>query len=381
MFKLSRSKAAAVTVTTFGLWLGASAPALADSQPGPNDVVGTGSDTVQFAGNFLFEGDTSGNPGYNVGKTNRVYSFDATGDASGRTSYADNSTNSALFSPTAVLRQGSNPVTRPNGSGSGIASLYTAPYSTGPVVQFARASRLPNCTENTAAVNAGFGGLHSYRMGTEALAMARLASGSNAPAGLTVQQVLNIYNGTWTTWGQIPGYGGGAPNATIVPLLPQSGSGTRGVFDADMKAANGGTAVTYGPNVQVTQENDYNAFLISGSPTNTISVFSGARITLNDSGYFGNAAKNQVVAMTGAAPNGGSTYVNNRPLFFVVKQNDVNSTTPFQPGSSQNFVRQLFSGAGNMLASPIFAANIQSAGFTASYSDTGAPGVQGTSCN
>jgi hypothetical protein len=377
MIKLSRPKAAAVAVTAVGLCLGVAAPALADIQPASNDVVGAGSDTLQYAANFLFDGDTSGDPGYNTGVTNRVFSFDAVGDASGRTSYANNDAASAQFAATSVLRQGTAPVTRPNGSGAGVAALYTAPYTglgsaPGYVgVQFARMSRLPKCSENSSA--SAFGGLHVYQMGTEQLAMARKVTGSNVKAGLTLQQILFIYTTQNAKWSDVPGLGS-ADTAVIDPLIPQSGSGTRGVFDSALASVNGGVIPTYAGYVESVQENDFNAFTIARDPANALAPFSGARITLNNSGYFGASAQNQVALITS-----GTSWVTTRPLYFVVRQNDVTSSKKFQPGGTQNYVQALF-GAAGILADPIYASNIQAAGFTPNYSDLGAPGQQGVSC-
>ena len=97
-------------------------------------------------------------------------------------------------------------------------------------MNFARASRLPTCTENSDAAAAGFGGLHVYKFATEDLTMAALkgAGATNAPAGLTADQVLKIYTGVYKLWGDIPGYSGAAPAATIIPMLPPTTSGTRG---------------------------------------------------------------------------------------------------------------------------------------------------------
>lgn len=381
MFKFTKPKAGIAALGAVGLCLGAVSPAVADIAPGANDVVGAGSDTTQYAANFLFDG-IGVNTGYNLGLKNRAFSFDATADASGRTVYSDNSASGTILAATAVMRAGSVPVVRPLGSGAGIASLYKGVYPAavgGPVVQFARASRLPSCTENSDAAAAGFGGLHVYKFAKEDLAMGVVKGGtSNAPAGLTPDQVLKIYTGVYSKWNDIPGNGAGS-GATIIPMVPPLTSGTRATFDADMKTANGGSAPTYSnPNLQTTTENDYTAFANSGSPANAIIAFSGGRIGLNDSGYFGAAAQNQVKQLLGTPPGGGSSYDNQRNLYFVAKQSDVTSSVKFQPGGTQNWVQALF-GSSGVLNDPGYAANITAAGFTPAYSDLGL-GVPGTSC-
>jgi ABC-type phosphate transport system substrate-binding protein len=382
MFKFSRPKAGVAALGAVGLCLGVVSPAMADIAPGTNDVVGTGSDTLQYTANFIFDGTTGGAPGYNTGKTNRVFSFDASADANGRAVYSDAAVGAPLLAATSVLRAGTAPVIRPNGSGNGMKSLYQAPYiAPGPVVNFARMSRLPTCAENTAAAAvSGVGGLHVYKFAYEDLGMAAKKTGSNAPAGLTPDQVLKIYTGVYTTWGDIPGYSGGTPGQTIVPLLPQAGSGTRGSFDADMKAANGNVTPTYSnAKIEVVQENDYASFANSSDPANAIAPFSGGRIVLNDSGYLGAAATNTVKPLLGTPPGGGSAYDDQRGLYFVVKEADVNSSTIFQPGGTKNFVKTLFSGATSTVASPAFAANITASGMTPQYADLGV-GVPGQSC-
>lgn len=373
MFKFTRSKAGVAAIGVAGLCLGAVSPALADVQPSPNDVTGTGSDTLQYMADFLFDGDTAGDPGYNAGKSNRAFSFDATADANGQAVFTRTG---AAYAPTAVLRAGTAPVVRPNGSGAGIASLYTGSYKVNgtPLVDFARGSRLPTCAENTAAATAGYTGLHVYKFATEHLTMGARAAGTNAPAGLTPAQLVNIYNGTYVNWNDIPGNGGGSA-AAIQPLVPQTGSGTRSTFLADLKAANGGVDVTLAASVTAVEENDY----ASLANANQIAPFSNGRLALNNSGYFGAAANGAVVKLTGAAPGGGAVYDNNRALYFVVRESDVTSTKKFQPGGTKNFIETLFKGGASAIASGAFASNIQAAGGNPSYADLGF-GQAGTSC-
>jgi len=384
MRKLNKAKVGAAALGAAAISLGMMSPALADIAPGSNDVVGAGSDTVQYASDFLWDGTPNGDTGYNTGKTNKVFSFDATADANGRATYngkTDPSTGDPiLLATTSVLRAGTKPVVRPNGSGAGIASLYTSPYigvAGAPVVNFARASRLPKCSEDTAAANAGYGGLHVFKYGTEHLTMAAANASTNAPNSLTLATLINIYNGTYLKWGDIPTYSGSAPNQTIIPEIPQNGSGTRGQFTADLQAANGGVAVPLtNPNIVTVQENDFASITapagVAADAPNAIAPFSGGRIGLNDSGYFGASAANQVKALGG--------YDDNRDLFFVVRESDLTSAKKFQPGLAANFVNTLFAGGtASVIGSPIYAADIQYAGQTPAYSNLG-HGVQGTSC-
>ena len=68
----------------------------ADPAPSSNDVVGVGSDTLQYMLDFGADGDFNSNPGYNAGKLSRLISFDATPDANARAGYLNGSTSTGL---------------------------------------------------------------------------------------------------------------------------------------------------------------------------------------------------------------------------------------------------------------------------------------------
>ncbi len=383
MLKLSKVKAGVAALGAVGICAAAIGPATADIYPQTNDIVGGGSDTNQYTIDFMMDGTIGGLPGYNSNQPkNRVFAFDATADADGRGVYGPNS--GALLAATSVMRSGTKPVPRPNGSSAGIKALYQAPYigvNGAPNVQFARSSRLPTCAENAAAQNAGYGGLHVYRFAIDDLTMGTTPT-TNAPTGLTPKQVLDIYTGVTLTWDAIPGNSGGS-SATIIPLIPQPGSGTRGSFDASMKAANNGVTATYSnPNAIVTQESDWAAYDTASGATNInnrIGPFSSGRVGLNDSGYFGADAQGKVVLRLGAAPGGGAIYDDQRSMVIAVREADVNIAPVWQPGSTRNWVKTLFSGATSVLANPAYGGNIQAAGMTPSYADLGV-GVPGQSC-
>lgn len=339
-------------------------PAMADLAPQANDVVGVGSDTAQFGLEFLADGDQNGNVGYNSSNTSRrIVSFDSTGDASATTTAG----------ATILLRANTKPVTRPNGSGAGITALNADTGST-ETINWVRSSRLPTAAEQTTATNNGWGGLHVYQFATDGLKVAVSNTvTTHAPAALTPTDLVNIYNGTYTTWGQVPGYSGSASGNTIKPYIPQSGSGTRNFFLADLQAANGGTAITLGSNVLAMQEHD--PALIKGD-ADAIAPFSLGRVNLLNSGYLGTANQNVVALLAGTG-----TYSTTRGLYVVVRQRDVADTTapvslsgiayPFQVGGTRNWVQTLFSGSTSWIARSSSAALIASAGVTKSYSDLG----------
>jgi ABC-type phosphate transport system substrate-binding protein len=336
-------------------------PAQADVAPQATDVVGVGSDTVQYGMDFLLDGDVNGHTGFNnANPARRAFSFDATGDASG----------TATTGVTSVLRANTKPVTRPNGSGAGITAL-NADTGTNEVINFVRSSRLPTTAEQTTASNNGWGGLHVYQFATDGLEMAASASvATHAPAALTPTDLVNIYQGTYTTWGQVPGYSGAAPTAAIHPLIPQTGSGTRNFFLADLQAANGNTPITLAASVGTMQEHD--PALIKGD-ADAIGPFSIGRFSLLNNGYLGAANQGVIALLTGTG-----TYNVTRGLYVIVRDRDVTATTsvgglpfPWQVGGTKNWVQTLFSGTTSWIARSSNNPLIASAGLTPSYSDLG----------
>ena len=201
------------------------APAHADPTfvPVDSDLVGVGSDTSQFALAYLADGKDAV-AGYNAGKAAaRLVSFDATGGG------------------TVTLKAGATPITRPNGSGAGKALLYGAGNNAD--VDYARSSSAISATEKS-------NGLFAFPFAKDTLALAT-AKVSNAPATIAPADMVKIYDGTYTNWSQLGGTAG-----VIAPKIPQAGSGTRTFFTDQLKAANGGTAVTLAPSVAEVQEHD-----------------------------------------------------------------------------------------------------------------------------
>ena len=374
---------AAVTICTIGT-------ANADIAPSAGDAVGIGSDTVQNIGNFLADGDNQGNPGYNAsGPKNRLVSFDATPDGNDRAGYAQGSTAAAPkpLNPTIVLRQGLQPVQRPNGSGAGVAALIAD--GTAHNIDFVRMSRLPKVSEQNNGI-AGVGPLRVIKISTDALGLAVSAVttlngvstgvATHAPLGgtsLTAAQIVSIYQCStgFTNWSSLGGTAG-----TIVPQIPQSGSGTGDTFRADLQALNGGTAVTLGGCVQTVEENDSTS--LNTNP-DAIAPFSAGRKSLFDIGYFNNPANKygtpQTQLTSGVQFTASTTYTDTRNLYVVFRDSDKTSTTKFQPGSSVNYVQDLFLGANPYVASGAGAADIAAAGATPAYKDCGA-GAGVTTC-
>jgi hypothetical protein len=404
-----------------GLSLGLAAlPAQAapsDYAPGFNDVVGVGSDTLQFIVDFGDDGDPSGDTGYNgAGNLYKVVSFDATADSNARAAYLNNSTDGNLLplDPTDVLRGGTFPIERINGSGAGISALLADTALTDPYIDFVRMSSEPTATEESTAASQGWGGLQIFQLGNENLSMAKqgtsTTSESNAPAGLSVPQLAQIYEcnptgelnaagtGTvaaddgFTQWNFV----GGTSTDQIIPIIPQAGSGTRSTFLADIGISN----AQLGPCVVTGEENDPTAITGLSSVTSNpitstacspncaydaIEPFSGARLNLwlgksgntadgsnPSSGYFhvpttpypGGAVETPgVVLMCASAsaeceattgePSGSlstvsptATYDDQRALNIVYRWSDQTSSTPWQPGGTENWAETLFCNPG-----------------------------------
>ena len=363
--------------------LGVITPATADVQPQSTDAVAVGSDTVQYVADFIADGTPTGLNGFNATNARRVFSFDATADASGRAGYQNNST--TALAATVVLRAQGKPIVRPNGSGAGITALLA---DTTHQIDFVRSSRLPKAAEQTAA--AGFGGIHVYRIATDGLQIAVNANGTssnwNGPAGLSAAELINIYNGTYKRWSDVPGYTGTAGADAIIPILPQTGSGTRNDFLADLKAANGGVDVALASTVRTSEEHDPNAVsgLVAGTQTfadtttapytnkDALAPFSTGRDKLIDTGYFGTTpAPNQVFLLNGAAPDGNAATSYNlaRSLYLLARQSDVTSTTPFLAGGSLNLVNTLFGTSTSQFGKALSSGLYTAAGVTRSWAD------------
>jgi ABC-type phosphate transport system substrate-binding protein len=420
----SKTGLAAGLALATGLTLGLSGVAQADSSaPRTGDVVGVGSDTVQNAADFLFDGAPGVAGGYNtLGNNHRVYSFDATGDANGRATYdgtcgpaqantglglfCDSTTNLTpnLLPGTVVMRNATNPVTRPNGSGAGVAALINDAPASGSLpagpgyqglpngsIQFARMSRLPNSTEiGECTTTNSCGGLHVYQFATDNLAIAKDAANYNGPAGLSADELYHIFvTCDYTKWNQIPGNSGGS-NDTIHPLIPQSGSGTRTFFLADLAAAEGiTTTLSPGPCTRTVEEHDPTGIYADPTPQDAIEPFSTGKISLINSGYFANAGYHGTLGangaytpgflntLTGTAPDNTPSYLSSRGLYFVIRNTDLASTTPIQVGGTQNFAQTLFAGSTSLIARASNAGLITAAGFTQSYKDCG---VNPTTC-
>jgi ABC-type phosphate transport system substrate-binding protein len=357
----------------------------ADAGPQPNDVVGVGSDIMQNSVNFIADG-LGASPGYNgAGNRNRLFSFDASGDANGRKLFTDPALGTSIaMNGSVILRAGTSPVQRPNGGSTGLAALIADGQGAVSAnrISFARSPNLPTAAQQTQAQNNLGSLLHSVQIATDTDYIAT-ASTTNAPANLTADDLVKIYTGVYTTWGQVPGYSGPAPSATIKPLIPQVGAGMRTIFLNGLKAANGGNTVDPTAGIPV-QQNDPTAIttLSAGDKPNAIVPFPKGRFDTLNSGYF----VNPDVAYSVAAPaaplttagvqlhTGAGSFSTVFSYYIIFRESDYASNTAWQPGGTLNWVQTLFfnpSGPKPYVDSAPGKALIGQAGVTATYLDRG----------
>ncbi|HUB37387.1 MAG TPA: hypothetical protein VMA72_00900 [Streptosporangiaceae bacterium] len=322
------------------------APALADYAPGANDVVGGGSDTLQYILDFGADGDVATDPGYNDGSgvLYKLVSMDATADSNARFSWQVGASlaNAATqgLDPTAVYRGQTYPQERINGSGAGISALLADTSALDPTINFARMSSQPTAAEGAQAATNGWQGLQDFVLGNENLRSAAdltnnipcdTATGACASgqvpglSGKELGQIFEANLGSCLTWASLYTENGQTPPSgvstdVIIPILPQAGSGTRSTFLADLGAALGlSGSLSPGTCAQSGEENDPTAITSlsstttnpvsgSGQPVTTctpncaydaIEPFSGARLNLY-SGVSGNTSFGASVGQSNA---------------------------------------------------------------------------------
>jgi ABC-type phosphate transport system substrate-binding protein len=183
-----------------------------ESAPVTGDFTGSGSDTIesvmdQFSADF--------NASHSTGK---LWSFDALNPICGSSCQGDTIVTKHTSTDSTTCSQ-----PRPFGSGAGIMALEnTKKLSTGaPCLDFARSSSGRAGTDPPT--------ISYITLAGDAVTVAT-QPGTNAPLSLlTTSALQGIYNCTITKWNQIPGNTTGSSD-TIIPMLPQSASGTRKFF-------------------------------------------------------------------------------------------------------------------------------------------------------
>lgn len=424
----TRLGATIVAVATAGALGLTAAPAQADTSPQPNDVVSTGSDIIQNSFNFLADGYHE-LPGYNTaGNRWRFINFDSSGDAQGRSAFTDprllptvdvsgskyvKLEDIKLLNPTISLRAGQDLVVRPSGGGGGGRDAIInddqgwidVGRSPDPLDAVPGGRDYQNEAQNKLGTK-----LIRVQIATDRQLIATSTT-TNAPATIPASAILAIYSGTITRWGQIPGYQGPGqaintagpaytgPGAdeTIVPLILPLDAGMWNTFVANVKRQNPGASFTgrSNPNSIQVQQNDPISItsLPEAQRRNAIVPFPRGRYRTLNAGYytqtFDGAKTNNyntedghrtpasaagVQLLDGAstadvnqptAPYGGNFAYN-----AIVRERDLNSETPWQPGSTLNWVEALFynpDGPAPFVRTPAGRALLEAAGVTPAY--------------
>lgn len=237
--------ALAGTLAASGLLLGAApsnavvvdGPWDSDFTPADGDLIGVGSDTTQEVVFGLAEAWNN----QAVAPAYKIMTFGAAVQNGAPLNGCDDLTNHPENCQITLPVSGT--VNRPNGSGAGKARLYGAGNVAD--VDFARSSSSLNTNETNASLQQ-----IPFALDTLGMAVSNNVA-SHAPASLTISQIVQIYKGEVTNWNQV-----GGTNGVIEPLAPQTSSGTYSFFDAQLKAANGGTPIVYAASVQFVQEHD-----------------------------------------------------------------------------------------------------------------------------
>ena len=231
--------------------------ALADpaSPPPVTSIVAVGSDTTQFLGDQFSKDYNASSPA----PTNPFYSWDAVNPTTGLPGDTISSKNDPNCS-----------MTRPNGSGAGIAQLQKKVKTSNGVdycVDVARASRNIKSTDGA--------GITSVLFAKDLITWSANSTG-NAVANLTSKDLTAIYECNASvisstlsgpvTWKEV----GGTSTDAIVPVLPQASSGTRAQWLSDIGVTTLGTCVVNGSfNGTSIEENEgTNAvFTATGNPS------------------------------------------------------------------------------------------------------------------
>lgn len=197
--------------------------ALADTSPAPaeNSIVATGSDTIEF------QSDTASTQYNATSPANPFYSWDAV-----------NPTTGAIGDTIDTKNDPNCEIARPDGSGAGIAQLQAkikTSDGTENCVDLARASRNIQSSDGAGIVSVLF---------AQDLITWSANSGGNAVSNLSDTDLKAIYTCNASlissadsgpvTWAEV----GGSSSDAIVPVLPQSNSGTRAQWLTDLGLTN-----------------------------------------------------------------------------------------------------------------------------------------------
>jgi len=380
---------AAVAVS--GLALTALAPANADTVPGQDSVPGTytlgttvigvGSDTLQWVDDKLSADFDATTPtvawaNFDACLGNTTAGAPGLGDnpdGSGFPCGADHTgTKAGVKRDEGVVDAAAAGGALPSGSGDGRTLLRTPTDKLFNDVAYGRSSGPINTTDLAA-------GEIALPFAVDKIVVATHPGGP-APASLTGQQILKIYNGTYTNWNQV-----GGKNATIHAYMPKAGSSTLNAFQSFLAALDGvneapGTdndPTSHSAASQIWQGqagapaiNDSN--WNTGSPTAVPATAANVEehdpsVVIKDANAiepfsYGRAQLANGASQTVRIEGGWSA---DRELYHVVRGQAITgaTTTPFIYGSDSGVLENLFSNTGWVCTNATAKADIAGAGF------------------
>jgi ABC-type phosphate transport system substrate-binding protein len=286
--------------------------------PRHTDIVGTGSDTTQFVVDQLA---TDYDAGLSA-SARHVYSFDAV-DPSNPTG-----SNQMITEKT-----GCDSRTRPNGSGAGIAELEANLHPSGDksdyCVDFARSSSGRASTDPASILYLPFA-IDGVTWSADTF-----SGKTNAPTTLSTAQLNAIYscnasllNSSYpeapVTWKEV----GGSGTKQVVPVIPQSSSGTRKFFLKEIGVTTLGSCVQ-GQDNSVEENEGTNAIFQSSSAPNIVFPYSTAvylaqSVHNHNAGSQGDQVLKRVGGVSPTVGTGSNTKINSnfpylREVYNVVR--------------------------------------------------------------
>lgn len=377
------AKLGLAAVAACGLALTVLAPANADTKPGTNGVSGTytlgttvigvGSDTIQWVDDQLakdfdtfnaaqatpgpYWADFDACVGKDVGGTG------ANPDGSGFPCGADNTgTQAGVKRDEGVVDPAAAGGALPSGSGDGRTLLRTPADKLFNDVAYGRSSGPINTTDLAA-------GEIALPFAVDKIVVVTHPGGP-APASLSGQQVLKIFNGTYTNWNQV-----GGKNAKIHAYMPKAGSSTLNAFESFLAALDGvneapgsdndptshsaASQTWQGPGGTITDANWNTGSSNVEEHDPSVAIADKAAIEPFSYGRAQLANGNkQNVRIEGG-------WSRDRELYHVVRGAAISGavSTPFLYGSDSNVLENLFSGTGWVCTNATAQTDIANAGF------------------
>lgn len=369
------------TVAALGLAFTALAPANADTVPGQDTVPGTytlgttvigvGSDTIQWVDDQLSKDYDSTTPAVGWADFDACLGNTTAGapglgdnpDGSGFPCGADHSgTQAGVKRDEGVVAAAGNGHPLPSGSGDGRTLLRTPADPLFPDVAYGRSSGPINTTDLAAGEIALPFAVDKIVVSTH--------PGGPAPASLTGQQILKIYNGTFTNWNQV-----GGKSSPIHAYLPKAGSSTLNAFESFLAGLDG---VNEAPGSDNDPTSHSAASQTWQGPGNTITNANwntgsanveehDPSVVIADKGAiepfsYARAQLANKVSKTVRIEGGWSE---DRELYHVVRGAAISgaATTPFLYGSDGGVLEGLFSNTGWVCTNATAQADITGAGF------------------